>query len=156
MKKQRIYIDTSVIGGCFDDEFSEWSNGLFNDFKERIFKPVISEVTSYEIADAPDYIKEKYSELLKYGAEEIEISSEAEELADYYQKKKILSPNYRDDALHIAIATISEIDILVSWNFKHIVHFDKIRQFNSVNLEFGYKAIQIYSPREVTNYGKED
>ncbi len=73
-------------------------------------------------------------------------------LAQYYQDRNILTPKFFDDGIHIAVATIAEVDVLVSWNFKHIVHFDKIRLFNSVNLELGYKQIQIYSPREVTNY----
>ena len=106
MKIQSVYIDTSVIGGCFDLEFSSWSNGLINDFKHGNFNLVLSE-------------------------------------------------NFYNDGLHIALATIAEVDILVSWNFKHIVHYDKIRLFNSVNIELGYKALQIYSPREVTNYGEE-
>ncbi len=54
----------------------------------------------------------------------------------------------------IALATTADVDVLVSWNFRHIVHFDKIRQFNAANLERGYKPIDIYSPREVTNYGE--
>ena len=60
-----------------------------------------------------------------------------------------------DDGLHIALATINKIDLLVSWNFKHIVHFDKIRLFNAVNIEYGYKSIEIYSPREVTTVEKD-
>jgi len=64
-----------------------------------------------------------------------------------------LTPKYFNDGLHIAIATISNIDIIVSWNFKHIVHYDKIRLFNSVNIESGYKSIDIYSPMEVTTNG---
>lgn len=56
--------------------------------------------------------------------------------------------------LHIALATVADIDVLVSWNFKHIVRLDKIRIFNAVNLELGYKQLQIYSPREVTSYGR--
>jgi hypothetical protein len=55
--------------------------------------------------------------------------------------------------LHIALATIAVVDLLVSWNFRHIVRYDKIRLFNAVNLEQGYRAIQIHTPREVTNYG---
>jgi len=54
--------------------------------------------------------------------------------------------------MHIALATVAEVDVLVSWNFKHILHFNKIRMFNAVNLEQGYKQIQIFSPREVTTY----
>ena len=152
MKIQRVYTDTSVIGGCFDLEFAPWSNGLIKDFFLRNFKPVISELVSAEIEDAPEHVKEKYSELLACNPELIDISEHALKLADVYQQRKILNPKFYDDGIHIALASISEVDVLVNWNFKHIVHFDKIRQFNAVNLEFGYKQLQIYSPREVTNY----
>ena len=63
---------------------------------------------------------------------------------------------YMDDARYIAMATAADVDILVSWNFRHIVHFDKIRQFNAVNLEKRYKTIAIYSPMEVTTYVNEN
>ncbi len=82
----------------------------------------------------------------------IEINDDALNLAELYLERKILTAKYRDDARHIAIASISNVDVLVSWNFKHIVHYDKIRLFNAVNLEKGLKTIDIYSPREVTNY----
>jgi len=156
MKRQRIYIDTSVIGGCFDDEFKAWSNGLFKDFKDGMFIPVISEITAAEIEKAPDHVKDKYIELLEYAAEIEEINDEVKELARAYVKRNILKDRYWEDALHIAIATINEVDVVVSWNFKHIVHYDKIRQFNGVNLEMGYKPVAIYSPMEVTSYGKKD
>jgi len=77
-------------------------------------------------------------------------TEEVVELADAYQGHRILTPKFYDDGLHIALASVAEADLLVSWNFRHIVHFDKIRLFNSVNLELGYKPLQIYSPREVT------
>jgi len=70
--------------------------------------------------------------------------------------RQILTPKYFEDLLHIAIATINNIDILVSWNFKHIVHYEKIKLFNAVNLELSYKTINIFSPREVTTYEKEN
>jgi predicted nucleic acid-binding protein len=152
MKKQKIYVDTSVIGGCFDDEFKKWSNGLFEDFKNKVFIPVVSEVTAAEILDSPRKVQKKYNELLKYNSEILKITAEVINLAAEYQKRKILTPKYFDDGLHIALAIIAEVDILVSWNFRHIVHFDKIRMFNSIHLEFGYKSIEIYSPREVSTY----
>ncbi len=153
MKKLiRVYIDTSVIGGCFDDEFAEWSGRLFRDFQAGNLKPVISEIVTAEIEPAPAEVLQKYSELLSYDPEFAEISREVSELADAYIRKGILSENYFDDAMHIALATVSEADVLVSWNFRHIVHLERIRLFNSVNLEYGYKPIQIYSPREVATY----
>lgn len=68
----------------------------------------------------------------------------------------MLGPRFRNDMLHIALATVAEVDVLVSWNFRHIVRLDKIQQFNGINLELGYKTVAIYSPREVTTYGRED
>ena len=151
MIKQKIYIDTSVIGGCFDKEFEKWSNNLLNDFKNGLFIPVISDVISAEILNAPQKVKDKYAELFTYRPELLEITEDAITLAQIYLNRNILTQKYFEDCLHIAIATIAKVDILVSWNFKHIVHFDKIRMFNSVNLELGYKPIEIYSPREVTS-----
>ena len=155
MKKQKIYLDTSVIGGCFDKEFSKWSNRLINNFKNDIFIPVLSELTSAEIDNAPEIVREKYYEILNINSNILKITEETLSLAEEYQKRLILTKKYFDDGLHIAIATIYNIDILVSWNFKHIVHFDKIRLFNAVNMESGYKPVEIYSPREVVSYGKD-
>lgn len=156
MKVQRIYIDTSVIGGCFDPEFAEWSNGLVTDFRNGIFQPLVSEVIAAEIEEAPQHVQSIYAELIALNADILSVSESALELADEYQKRGILSPNFYDDGLHIALATVAQADLLVSWNFRHIVHFDKIRLFNAVNIEFGYKPLQIFSPREVTTYGRED
>ena len=156
MKIQRIYIDTSVIGGCFDPEFAEWSNGLLQDFRNRTFQPLLSEVIAAEIEDAPENVQTVYAELRSLDAEVLSIEESALELADEYQRRAILTSNFYGDGLHIALATVAEADLLVSWNFKHIVRFDKIRLFNAVNIEFGYKPLQIFSPREVTTYGQEE
>lgn len=154
MKIQRVYLDTSVIGGCFDNEFSRWSNALIQDFRDGTFRPLVSEVTEREIADAPEEIQQLYAELLTLNAEVLQVDETAIDLANQYQRRRILTPKFYDDGVHIALATIAEADVLVSWNFKHIVKFDKIRLFNGVNLLYGYKPLQIYSPREVTTYGE--
>lgn len=156
MKVQRIYIDTSVIGGCFDAEFAPWSNSLVEDFRKGIFKAVLSQVVAAEVADAPPQVQAIYEELFGLGSEIVNYSNEAGELATAYQQRGILTPKYFIDGLHIALATVAEVDLLVSWNFKHIVHFDKIRLFSSVNLSLGYKPLQIFSPREVTSYEQDE
>jgi hypothetical protein len=150
MKRLRIYIDTSVIGGCFDPEFSEWSNSLMKDFAVGTFIPLLSDVVAAEIGDAPEAVRLRYDDLLRSEHEFSLVTEDVIELADAYQRRGILTPKFYDDGLHIALASVAEADLLVSWNFRHIVHFDKIRLFNSVNLELGYKPLQIYSPREVT------
>ena len=155
MRLQRVYVDTSVIGGCHDDEFAPWSNGLMNDFRLGNFRPVVSEVVDAEVRDAPGPIQDIYFELLTLEPEFLNATEEAVQLAETYLERQILTAKFLDDALHIALASVAEVDVLVSWNFRHIVHFDKIRLFTAVNIELGYKPLQIYSPREVTNYGYE-
>lgn len=155
MKKNRIYVDTSVIGGCLDDEFKEWSNGLLQDFVNGVYLPVLSELTLREVAYAPVQVQSILGQIKKYAAEIVQVTPEMQELTDAYLQRGIVTRKYEDDALHIAIATVCNADIVVSWNFKHIVHFDKIQRFNAVNLEMGYKTIAIYSPREVTSYGNQ-
>ncbi|HEX8451368.1 MAG TPA: hypothetical protein VF647_04670 [Longimicrobium sp.] len=153
---QRIYLDTSVLGGCYDAEFAPWSNGLLKDFRLGNYVPVVSDVVAAEIKQAPEPVRVVYADLIASGAEVLFITPEAVRLADVYQERKILTPKFYDDGLHIALASVAAVDLLVSWNFKHIVHYDKIRYFNAVNLELGYRPLAIYSPREVTHYGEED
>lgn len=155
MKKIRIYVDTSVIGGCFDPEFRIWSNGLTEDFRARRFDLVLSDVTAAEIERSPVQVRELYSELILF-AEILSVTEEALDLLEKYEAHGILDAQFRNDMLHIALATVAAVDVLVSWNFQHIVRLDKIQQFNGVNLELGYKALAIYSPREVTTYERED
>jgi len=156
MKIQRVYIDTSVIGGCFDEEFALWSKGLMKDFHLGNFKPVVSEIVAAEIGPAPEEVRNEYSELLKLHPEFAALNDEVRELAKAYNERKIVPAKFSNDVLHIALATVADVDLLVSWNFKHIVHFDKIRMFNAVTREQGYKPIEIRSPREVTNYGSQE
>jgi len=156
VKKLRIYIDTSVIGGCFDYEFASWSNGLMEDFRSGRYQAVLSDITAAEIEPAGDQIRQLYAELLDIGSEVLQVTEEVLNLATAYSVHGILSNRFKNDMLHIAIATIANVDVVVSWNFRHIVRLDKIRLFNAVNIEMGYRILSIYSPREVTIHGRED
>ncbi len=152
MKVLRVYIDTSVLGGCFDAEFSLWSNRLIQDFQVGRYAPVVSSVLATEIEPAPEKIRTKFEEILTLDPEFLEITREALNLAEVYSSHGALPPRFRNDLLHIALATVANVDVLVSWNFKHIVRLDKIRIYNAVNLELGYKTLQIHSPQEVASY----
>lgn len=151
-KKPRIYVDTSVIGGCHDDEFAEWSEQLMKEFRLGLYMPVISELTQAEISKAPEQVQDVLFDLIDAGCEVVSETNESLELAQKYIESGILSENFKNDARHIALAAVNNVDIMVSWNFKHIVHFDQIRRFNGVNLKEGYKMIEIHSPREVISY----
>ena len=149
MHKQRIYIDTSVIGGCFDEMFAEWSNKLFDEFIAGDKIAVISETSLKEIEDAPFYVKEKLFSIPEEFSEILSVNSDVEFLAQKYIEHKAIPPSCAEDALHIAYSTINDVDVLVSWNFKHIVNLNRIKKYNSVNLFYGYKTVEIRSPKEV-------
>jgi hypothetical protein len=85
-------------------------------------------------------------------SEIIEITQESLDLRNAYLQAEIVSSKYTNDALHVAMATISGCDIILSWNFKHIVHFDKIPLYNAVSVLNGYNPISIFSPWEVIKY----
>lgn len=154
--KQRVYIDTSVIGGCFDVEFEVWSNRLIKEINSGLKIAVVSDITYREIELAPKNVQEILFTIPEENLEKILTDSEVEELAENYIKAGAVSRKFHEDALHIAIATIHKSDILVSWNFKHIVNIDRIRKYNAVNLMFGYSAIEIRTPREILKENEDE
>ena len=156
MKKLRIYVDTSVIGGCFDPEFKLWSEALVEDFREGRYTAVMSDVTATEVAPAPGFVKSLHQELLGLPVELVRVDEDAVSLVQRYIERSVLGQRFLNDMLHIALATIAEVGVLVSWNLRHMVRLDKIRLFNAVNLEQGYKPLTICSPREVISHGKEE
>ena len=147
--KLRIYTDTSVLGGCVDDEFAEHSIRLMDAFVrgERVL--VLSTLTVQELAAAPAGVRERLAAVPEAHIETLQLDAEAKELAEAYVAAGVLTVKMRADAQHIAIATVGRVDILVSWNFKHIVNLQRIHGYNSVNLRRGYPMIEIRTPREV-------
>jgi predicted nucleic acid-binding protein len=152
---QTIYLDTSVIGGCFDPEFAPWSNGLVQDFQTGNFRPVLSEVVAQEIETAPALVRDKFTEIVQFNPNLLIVTQEVLKLVNLYQQRQVLMPKNRNDMLHIALATVAQVNLVVSWNFKHFLRLDRVRAFNAVNLEQGYRLLEIHSPREVTHYGND-
>lgn len=153
--KQRIYIDTSVFGGYFDEEFSEHTMPLFDRIRNGEFILLYSQVTQVELENAPEKIKQLVKSLKVDYTEFLETSDEALDLATEYITGKVVGQTSYADCLHIAIATINRADFLVSWNFKHIVNIQKIRGYNSINIKNGYRHLEIRSPREFKKYEDE-
>lgn len=149
VKRLRVYPDTSVFGGCFDREFSEASHQFFREVRAGRFSVVISDVTTRELLQAPETVRRVLVELPVDLVEAVTVDDEVVSLRDAYLSAGVVGPASEADAEHIAAATVAEVDLLVSWNFKHIVHFDKIRGFNGVNSLRGYRSLDIYSPLQV-------
>jgi predicted nucleic acid-binding protein len=153
MKKQRIYFDTSVFGGYFDKEFEEFTKPLFERINNGEFTVLLSTMLDEELEFAPERIKNLISNLDDGFTEFLEDKDEAVDLATEYITEKVVGVTSYADCLHIALATIYQADLLVSWNFKHIVNVDRIRGYNSINIKNGYKLLDIRSPRELINHG---
>ncbi len=154
--KLRVYIDTSVVGGYFDEEFEEDTKRFFDRIFKNDFLVYFSEISEAELSLAPDFVKELKTRIPSESYRYLELDDESRELAETYINEKVLGKSSLDDAYHIALATVNRLDVLVSWNFKHIVNYDKIRLFNSINLRLGYPVIEIRSPKEFVKYESND
>lgn len=144
----RVYVDTSVFGGTFDDEFAEESKAFFEAASDGRFHIVISGMVVDEIEAAPAEVQEFFANIVST-AELVDVDQDALRLLEAYMSAGIVSLKWRDDALHVATATVSGCSMIVSWNFKHIVHYQKIPKYNAVNVLNGYASIAIHSPLEV-------
>ncbi len=137
------------MGGCEDNEFREPSRRLLEAFVGGDLTLVLSELTLRELDAAPEKVRIVLGRVPQAHIEPLSLSSEAEELAGAYIEDGAIGARMRADALHIALATVARVDVLVSWNFKHIVNLKRIHAYNSVNLKKGYPLLEIRTPREV-------
>lgn len=154
-KRIRADADTSVFGGCYDDEFSVDSRKFFDEIAAGKFLLVLSETTLLELGDAPPRVREVLTQLPLDSLEMIETSEDMIALRDAYLEAGVLGSSSIRDATHVAAGSVADVDMIVSWNFKHIVHFDKIHGFHAVNLFKGYRMVEIYSPKEVVGHEEE-
>ncbi len=147
----RVYADTSVFGGVFDDIFETASRAFFQQVTEGRFQLVISPMVQDEIELAPATVRDFFTEVTET-AEVVKLTEGALQLRQAYLNAGIVTAKSAADALHVALATVAKCRLIVSWNFKHIVHFQKIPLYQGVNLVNGYEEIYIYSPPQVLNY----
>ena len=152
MKQQRIYIDTSIVGGFFDKEFEKETKMLFQRLENKEVVFVISEVLKKELLNAPPMVKGLLQQYEEDCLEHVPLIHEAEFLANCYISEKVVGATSLEDCQHIAIATINKVDVLASWNFKHIVNLTRIKGYNAVNLKNGYSTLEIRNPKELIIY----
>ena len=154
MKERRLllYLDTSVIGGYYDVEFEKETKLLFNEIIKGKYEVLYSSITDDELIKAPQCVKELINKVPENNKRKIALTEEAMQLADCYIAENVVGKSSREDCLHIALATVYQADILVSWNFKHIVNVKRIRGYNAINMKYGYTTLDIRSPKEIINY----
>ena len=149
---KRVYIDTSVVGGQFDKEFSADTIPFFEAVSDGRFIIIVSDLLEAELLRAPEQVRDFLATLPATQIENIRLTPEATQLADQYITAKIVGQTSRADCQHIAMATLTKVDVLVSWNFKHIVNLDKIRGYSGINYRLGYNMIEIRTPKEIISY----
>lgn len=151
----RIYADTSVICGCIDEEFRRDTLPLWRSFQKGDHLLVLSLHTLRELETAPRAVREMLRSVPARHLVVLDDTPEAFSLANAYLAHGIIGQGARSDAIHIALASIARVDVLVSWNFQHIVNLGRIRLFNAVNLEEGYGTLEIRTPKEVVGNAEE-
>ena len=115
----------------------------------------MSQSTLLELGNAPERVQKILQEIPREHTEFIPFDEEVRALADSYIAAEVLGEARREDAHHIAAASVAGAELMLSWNFKHIVRYDRIRKFNGVNALKGYSALDIRSPLEV-QYGENE
>ena len=148
---KRVYVDTSVVGGQFDKEFASLTAPFWNAVQKGEVIVIVSNVLEGELATAPEHVRDFFKRIPSEQIERISSTPEAVELANRYVQENVVGKTSLDDCLHIALATIARADVLVSWNFKHIVNVSRIRGYNGVNMLLGYSILEIRTPYEVIN-----
>jgi hypothetical protein len=151
------YVDTSIFGGAEDEDFREATLKLLRRVKRGEYLLLVSEVTMRELADAPPKVRQVLTDLPSDRVTHVsgDVEEEAGHLAEAYIAAGVLGPARHDDASHVAIATVARAGLILSWNFRHIVNYAKIHEFNRINALHGYPPVDIRSPLEVI-YGDED
>jgi predicted nucleic acid-binding protein len=154
-RRIRTYADTSVFGGVFDEEFSEASRAFFSQVCRARFRLVTSALVREEVEPAPVRVRQFFGRCLPV-ADVVEVTEQAIRLQRAYVQAGIVESQWAADALHVALATVGGCSLIVSWNFAHIVHFDKVRLYNAVNVLNGFARLAIHSPQEVIAYEDQD
>lgn len=154
MRIPTLYLDTSVLGGYFDDEWKQPTQELWRQMENGQWRFVTSLVTSEELIEAPERVRNLFNTTFE-ATDVLDVSDEMDRLAAIYVAQGVVTAKYEDDARLVAVCTVTRADFLVSWNFRHMVNVQREAAFNGVNLLKGYPAIRIVNPLEII-YGNQD
>ena len=144
---QRIYVDTSVVGVIADEESKRLQTQPFwNAVRNGEIVVIVSDVLEGELTGAPQRVRDFFGSLPESQIERIESTEESNRLAEQYIAENVVGESSLTDCKHIALATVSHADVLVSWNCKHIVNVQRGKGYNNVNEKLGYPRIEIRTP----------
>jgi predicted nucleic acid-binding protein len=150
----RVYAETSVVSGMFDDDEHPI---LTRSFWDAVFKGdiriVVSDILEQEVNNAPEHVRDFFASIPESQIERINSTIKSNDLANRYILGRVVGKSSLNDCKHIALATIAGADAIVSWNFKDIV---KRRDgYKNINRVLGYPEIEIQSPAKFMKNFKE-
>jgi len=149
MGKMKVYPDASVFGGYSDDEFAESTKPFFDAILAGQATALISDTLVDELRFAPDQVRALLRRVMECGCEHLLVRPETVALRNAYLRAGVLAPKWADDALHVAHAVIARADVIVSWNFRHLVNPQRIRGFSGVDVAEGYGPVVIMTPADI-------
>jgi predicted nucleic acid-binding protein len=154
MKTLKLYLETSVWNFYFADDAPEKRDVtrlFFDQIQQGQYDVYVSEVVFREFSRASEEKQTKLLELVaRYQPKELEVTEEVLRLARQYLDEVALPDRAVDDDQHAALASIYEMDALISWNLKHLANLKRMEKINGVNLKYGYsKKLEIITPMEV-------
>lgn len=154
----RVYADTSVFSACEDEKYwiRESSRKLFERFRAGDMTLVLSAAVAGELESAPEAARALPGTVPREHSEFLEPSGAAEELADSYIEAAVVDATTRSVALHVAFATLANVDTLASWNHKHLLNVYRRPRFNAVNRELGHPRIEICEPPAILGENLRD
>ncbi|GMO65020.1 MAG: hypothetical protein Ta2A_13000 [Treponemataceae bacterium] len=157
MKTPKIYLETTMFNFPFINDAPQYKADTLKLFREILagrFDPYTSDYVMNELNETTDENKRERMKALipEYNVKILSATDEAERLAALYVERGVIPKRFSTDALHIASATVNNIDFIVSLNFQHIVKHKTIMETEIINASEGYKRVFIHTPAEVINY----
>ena len=158
MKKPQLYLETSTWNFYYADDAPEKKEATLQFFEKvalGAYDIYFSEIVLQEFARSrPEKAQQLVNLVEKYEPNELDASVDAVELAKRYIRDGVIPEKKFEDAMHAAIATVNQMDALVSWNLEHLANFNKMERINAVNMSEGYtKLLVLITPMEVANAG---
>lgn len=154
MRTPVLYLDTSVLGGYFDEEWMQPTRELWRQMEDGLWRFVTSLLTADELVPAPSNVRDLFDTTFD-PAGVLDLTDDMDRLASAYVAHGVVSTRYENDARHVAASTLARTDFLVSWNFRHMVNVQRETAFNGVNLLMGLPAIRIVNPLDII-YGNQN
>ena len=152
MRKAKLYLETSVWNFYYADDSPEkkWETLQFFRNINKRYDIFISGIVMDEINNSDTETRNKLIALVgKFNPVRLIVTSEVEELAEKYIMASAVPKRKIEDALHASITTVNMLDMLVSWNCRHLARASRKAKINGVNMQNGYKLIDIITPMEV-------